>query len=881
MKLLAYIRAASKALLNRVGLNRELDEEIRSHIQMHADDLERSGLSRAEAERQARIAFGGGERFKEECRDALGGRLIESTWRDTRFAMRTLRKSPGFTAVAVLTLATGIGANAAVFGLLNAIILRPLNVSQPQNLYMIEGQRLNAQSYLDYVDMRDRNHSFEGLLAYQISRAGLNAAGNATAAWLYETSGNYFDVLGIRPYLGRFFHASDEHGPDSAPYLVLSYPYWHSRFDGDPGVIGRTVELNKYPYTILGVAPPSFRGTELFFAPDFWVPVVNRKQVDGYSGLDSRDDRSLWLIGRVRNGVRAAEATTDLNSIDEYLAQTYPKEDARSELTLGRPGLIGNVLGQPVRAFLAALMVLAGLVLLAACANLGSLFAARAADRSREIALRVALGSSAARIVRQLVTETVLVSLIGGAAGLIISVLLLGWLSSWHPISNFPLNVPVNADGKVYAIAFALAVGSGIFCGAVPARQAMRADPYHVIKSGSPSAITSRFAARDLLVVAQVTICAVLLTSSLVAVRGMIRSLKSNFGFEPQNAVLVDTDLDMAGYRGTQVIRMQRRMLDSVATMPDVNRVGTSDWLPLNFDWNSSGVFKDGTSDLKPANEAAEAARFCISPGYLEAAGTTLLAGRDFTWNDNDKAPRVAIVNLEFARELFGSEGKALGGYFKTFGGAREEVVGIVEDGKYESLTERPSPAMFLPLMQAQSSSTIVVVRTNGDPRELAEPIRDTLRQMDAGLPLRITTWTANMESALFPARAATVSLGALGMLAALLTVTGIFGMASYSVSKRLREFGIRVALGAQHKEVLRTALGRALRLLGFGSLAGLLLGVGAAKLLAFVVYEADPRDPLVLVGVLAAMLILGLLATWIPARRALKVDPLTLLREE
>jgi predicted permease len=881
MKVLAYVRAASKCLLNRVGLNRELDEEIRSHIQMHADDLERAGLSRAEAERRARLAFGGHERFKEECRDALGGRLVETTWRDVRFALRMLRKSPGFTAVAVLTLAMGIGANAAVFGLLNAIILKPLNVSQPQNLYMIEGQHLGAQSYLDYVDLRDRNRSFEGLIAYQISRAGLNTAGNPSAAWLYETSGNYFNVLGVRPYLGRFFHASDEHGPDSAPYLVLSYSYWQSRFSGDPGVIGRAVELNKYPYTILGVAPPSFRGTELFFAPDFWVPVVNRKQVDGYSGLDERDDRALWLIGRVKNGVSSAEATADLNSIGEYLAQTYPKQDARSGLALGRPGLLGDVLGQPVRAFLAALMVLAGLVLLGACANLGSLFAARTADRSREIAVRVALGSSPARIVRQIVTETLLVSLIGGSAGLISSVLLLGWLSSWHPISNFPLNVPVNADGKVYAIAFVLAVASGIFCGIVPARQAMRADPYQVIKSGSPNAATGRFAVRDLLVVAQVTICAVLLTSSIVAVRGMIRSLKSNFGFEPQNAILADTDLDMAGYSGAQIIPMQKRMLDAVATIPDVTRAGISDWLPLGFDWNSSGVFKDTTSELKPANEAAEAARFCVSPGYLEAAGTTLLAGRDFTWNDDAKAPRVAIVNREFARELFGSEVKALAGYFKTVGGTRQQVVGIVEDGKYETLTEHPAPAMFLPLMQAQSSSTTLVIRTNGDPRQLAEPIRNRLQQVDARLPLRVVTWNANMESALFPSRVATVSLGALGALAALLTVTGIFGMASYSVSKRLREFGIRVALGAQHKEVLRVALGRALRLLAFGSLAGLLLGVAAAKLLAFIVYQANPRDPVVLGGVVAAMLILGLLATWVPARRALKVDPLILLREE
>ena len=347
------------------------------------------------------------------------------------------------------------------------------------------------------------------------------------------------------------------------------------------GVVGRTVQLNKHPFTILGVAPPEFRGTELFFAPDFWVPLVDQEQVEGWSGLKSRGNRGMELLGHLKAGVTPAQATADLNSIAAYLAKTYPKDDDGMSFTLARPGLAGDMLGRPVRAFLAGLMVLAGLILLAACANLGSLFAARAADRSREIALRLALGSSRRRILRQLLTEAVLVSLIGGAAGLAGSVVLLRWLSVWQPVPNFPIHVPVNPDAHVYAVALLLALASGLLFGVVPVRQVLRANPYEVVKAGSTGVAGRRFTVRDLLLVVQIAICAVLVTSSLVAVRGLVRSLHSNFGFEPQNAMLVDTDLDMAGYSGDQVPMMQRRMIDAVAAIPGVTAVGLMDRPPL------------------------------------------------------------------------------------------------------------------------------------------------------------------------------------------------------------------------------------------------------------------------------------------------------------
>ena len=883
MKLLATVRSLAARFSQRDRIECEMEDELRSHIQHRADDLEHSGLARAEAERRARIEFGGYERFKEESREALGGQFVETLLQDVRFGLRMLRKSPGYTAIAVVTLALGIGANAVVFSVLNALILRPVNVPQAQNLYAFErGKDLSAQhSYPDYLDLRDRSHSFESVIAYTISRAGLDTGGKASGTWLYETSGNYFDALGVQPYLGRFFHSSDEHGPNSSPYIVLSYAYWKSHFQGDPSVVGRAVQLNKFPYTILGVAPPKFRGIELFFSPDYWVPLVNQEQVEGWSNLNARAARGIWLAGRLKDGVTPAQASTDLNAVGEYLAKNYPKEDEQTSLTLARPGLMGDTLGRPVRAFLTGLMLLAGLILLGACANLGSLSAARAADRSKEIALRLALGSSRKRILRQLLTEAILVSLLGGAAGLIGGVMVLHWLSVWQPVSNFPSTLVVNPDVRVYGVALLLALVSGFLFGIVPVKQVLRADPWQIVKSGAMSIGGRRLTIRDLLLVLQIAICAVLVTSSLVAVRGLARSMHSNFGFLPQNSMLVDTDLDMAGYRGERVSEMQQRLLDTLKTIPGATAVGLTDRIPLGEGWNSSDVFKDTTTDLKTSNIAADAMRFGISPDYFRAAGTSLLSGRVFTIHDDKNAPRVAVINPEFARRLFDSPKDAIGGYFKLTDGTRIQVVGIVVDGKYKTLAEQPQPAMFLPILQSPSSATWLVVRSSGDPQQVGAAMDSKLRELDPGLPFTLKTWNKELDSALFVSRVATVSLGVLGSLGAMLAITGIFGTASYSVSKRLRELGIRVALGAQRREVLHAALGRAVRLLAVGSITGLLLGIAATRVLSFIVYEATPRDPLVLTGVILTMLLLGLLATWIPARRVLRVDPLILLREE
>ena len=873
-----------RSLFGRKRVEQDLDEELQYHLERKIEENIAQGLTPGQARDAAMRAMDSLTQRKEECRDQRGVNGIDNTIRDIRYSLRVLRKSPGFTFVAVLTLALAIGANAVVFGILNALILRPMNLPQVQSLYGIDrvGEDTPTQSYPDYLDLRDRNRSFDGLAAYRITEAGLDTGENPSSVFLFETSGNYFDVLRIQPFLGRFFHASDEHGPNSAPYIVLSYAYWHTRFQDDRGVIGRVVQIDKHPFTIVGVAPPEFHGTLVFAYPDFFLPMVNVEQVEGSNPLNDRGSSWVYLaLGHLKAGVTPTQAIADLNSIGSYLEKTYPKYDGHVNYSLSRPSLYGDFLGSRVRAFVTGLMLLAGLILAAACANLGSLFAARAADRTREVALRLALGASPARILRQLFTEALLISLLGGAVGLWGSVALLHGLSAWQPVPRFPIHVALNPDANVYGIALVLALVSGLLFSLVPVRQVLRTDPYQIVKSGSTGTVGRRITLRDLLLVVQIAICAVLVTSSMVAVRGLVRSMHSNFGFEQRNVLLVSTALRMAGYQGDQVPAMQRRMSDATEKIPGVESVGLIDWMPFSGGGDDSPVFTGEMTDLRPSNAVALPFWFSISPEYFHAAGTALLSGRTFTWHDNKNAPRVAVVNQEFARKIFGSPTNAIGKTYKIQDGTRIQVVGIVENGKYRYLTEDPQPAMFFPILQAPSSGTSLVVRSNRDSQQLATAIRSTLRDLDSGLPSYIESWNRQLDLAMFPSRVATVSLGVMGVLGAMLSITGIFGMAAYSVSKRLKELGIRLALGAQPKEVLQAALGRAVKLLVVGSAAGLILGILASRVLAYIVYQATPRDPLVLAGVVLSMLLLGLLATWIPAQRALSLDPLTLLREE
>jgi predicted permease len=870
-------------LFRRSAVDRDIADELQSHIDLRIESNLASGMSPDEARREALLRFGNPTITKERVTASDTALSLAGLTRDIRYASRQIRRSPGFALTAILTLALGIGANVVVFGVLNAMILHPLNIAEPDRLVQLANEHPgdDNQSYPDFLDYRSRNSTFSDMATYRMNAVGLSSRGSAQITWNFEVSTNYFDMLGIQPQIGRLFHANDDHGPNSAPYIVLSDALWHNRFNADPRVIGTTVDLNKHPFTILGVAPNGFHGTELFFWPEFWMPMINEEQVEGYSFLTKRSNHGIFVIGKLKQGVSTRQAQDNLGAIAHQMTRENPTSDDKLYVRLVKPGLLGDTLGGPAKTFLAALMSLALLVLLAACVNLAGIFAARSADRSRELAIRLSIGSSRWRILRQLLTEAVLVSLAGGLLGTLVSIVMLRVLSQWQPISEYPIHVTVVADSNTYILALLLSFAAGILPGLLPARQVWRTEVTDAMKSGSTSAkLLRRITIRDLLLGVQIALCALLVTSSLVAVRGLNRSLHAPFGFIPEGVMIAQTDLHMAGYSDHSALPVQRRILDAASQIPGVSDVGIIDALPLSGGGSNWPVYKEGTADLRASNSVMTPHAYLISPGYLKAARTGFAAGRDFTWDDGPKKPRVAVVNSTFAHKMFGDQ-PAIGLHFLGGDKTKYEIVGVVENGKYEMLTENSSPAMFFPIAQNPDAFTNLIVRSNLSSAEIAGALNRTLTSVDPNLPFNLRSWNDRLSLVLFPARIATVALGVMGLLAAMLAITGIFGMAAYTVSRRLRELGIRIALGALRGQLIRAALARPFLVLVSGSLAGLILGVLASRLLAALVYEASPRDPLVLLGAVASMIAIGLIATWIPARRALSINPAQLLRED
>jgi predicted permease len=875
------MRRTWRAIRRRNDWELDLDSELRFHVERRAEDLMRAGLTRSEAERRARVELGAREAYKEDCREAHSLRWPDELSQDLRYAIRTLRQSPGFALVAILSLALGIGANTVVFGVLNALILKALPVSSPEEVFSLQGRNGPTQSFPNYRALRDRNTTFSGLIAYRTTPMGLDTADGARRVWGYLATGDYFGVLGVKPALGRFFQSEDDRQPGASPYAVLSYACWQNRFAGDPQIAGKTIRINALSYTVLGVAQPGFQGTELFYQPEIWVPMMMQPQIEDRSWLDNRNTFNSMLIGRLKPGVSPQQAETNLNAIAAALAAEYPASNEGLKLHLVRPGLAGDTIRAPAEAFTAGVMALAGLVLLAACANLASLLAARASDRYRELAIRVSLGAGRGRIVRQLLTETVLLSLLGGAAGCGLAAALLRMLSHLRAPLDFPVQFDFDPDGRVFFFAVAASIVAGILSGLAPARQTWRMDPYQSLKGTPSGAVGRRWALRDVLLTTQVAVCCVLLTASFVSLRGLSRALSTPLGFDAHSVAVAGFDLGLAHYKQQDAQNFQRRALDAVARLPGVTAAAYGNSVPLSIDQSSNMVFAENETDFRPSKSTG-VSYYDVSPGYFRAMGTRLIAGRDFTWRDDKNATRVAIVNETFARKMFGTR-DAIGGRFRYGRNAPPiEVIGVVETGKYTTLTEAPRPALFRPTAQSYNATTMLLVRSALPEAEMAEQIRKTIGDLDSRLPLYgVGSLTQMLGFAFFPSRAATVALSALGVLAIMLAITGIYGLAAYAVSKRTRDIGIRIAVGAQPLQVLRSVLGRTVMLLSIGSSVGLALGLAAGQVLSSVVYEASARDPLVIAAVALTMAVIGLGAALAPARQALSIDPIRALRQE
>ncbi|HLH18451.1 MAG TPA: ABC transporter permease [Bryobacteraceae bacterium] len=872
-----------RALLRRRQWERDLEDELRSHLELRAGDLVRRGLSRADAMRQARIEFGAAEAYREDCRQAHGLRWIEELRRDVRYVLRTLRRSPGFTAAAVLSLALGIGANSTVFSLVNALVLKPLPVARPAEVYSLEsGGNSVSFSLPAYRDFRDRNRTLSALAAFRIVVMSLErGGGGAERLWGYLATGNYFEMLGVRPALGRLFGPQDDLHPGASSYAVLSYGCWQTRFGGDPQIAGRLIRVNGFSYTVLGVAPPEFHGTELFYWPEIWVPMTMQPQIEGWSWLDVRNTHNVWVIGRLRPGMSREAAAADLSSISLALAGEHPETDWPDRIKLSRPGMVGDMLRGPAEAFAGGVMALAVLVLLTVCANLASLLAARAADRSREMAIRLSIGAGRGRILRQMLAESLLLSALGGAAGIALAAVLARTLSRLQPMVDLPARLDIHPDWRVFACSAAASLAAGILAGLPPARLAWRSDPNSMLK-GVPAGSRGprRLPLRDLLVGIQVAVCCALVAGCFVSVRGLTRAFSTPLGVQPRGVAVVKFDLGLAGYKRADGAALQRRAVEAVAAIPGVAAAAFANSIPLAADESSTSLFREGTTDFRPAN-SIHSYYYRASPGYFRAAGTRLLFGREFTWHDDAQAPPVAIVNRYLARLLTGSE-DAIGRHFRQGRGPLIEIVGVVENGKYNTITENQDSAVFTPAMQSYNGTTVVLARSALPEPVLAQEMRRAVAGLDPHLPLYgVGSMSESVGSAFFPSRAAVAALSAFGILALVLAITGIYGVAAYAVSRRVREIGIRVAVGAAPRQVLRCVMRRMAWIVAAGSCAGLALAWSASRVLAAVVYQASSRDPLILVAAALTLAAAAVAAAIGPARRALAISPAAALRQD
>jgi predicted permease len=853
-----------------------VDEEAEFHIQARAADLMRTGLTEEAALRQARLEFGAIETHKEEARQAAGLRWLSDLRADLRYATRWIRRQPAFALTAVGSLALGIGANTLVFSVVNAVVLRPLPVDRPDDLVFIERPNRPSISFPQYRDVRDRSGAFEDVLGYRIAPMSLEHQSSAERVWGYLVTGNYFDVLGVRPAAGRFFHQDEDRPPAPSPVAVLSHEFWLGRFQGDPAIQGRTVRINGLPYTILGVAPRGFVGTELFYRPDIYVPMTMQPQIEVRpSWLDERRTGNTWAIGRLKSGTTAAQAQASLGVLATALAREFPASDDGVRFILTEPGLLGNALRAPMTAFTVGVLALAGLVLLMACVNLAMVLTARGAERQKELAIRLSIGAGRARLVRQLLTETFVLAGVGGLAGWALAFAAARALSAWRLPAELPAQFDVSADLSVLLFAFAASLVAGMLFGVSPARQAMRTDASATLKGETDRIRVGRrrLTIADLLVTLQVTACVVLVAGSLLAVRGLQAAMTLPIGLEPRGVAMVGFDVGLAGYDEARGRVFKDRALETVRHLPGVEAAAYSDTLPLNIDQSNSTVYPEDQPDLRVA-DALTAARYRVSPGFFDTLGIRVRAGRDFRTSDTVEAPRVAIVNETFARRILRTD-NPLGRRFRY--GTRGnwiEVVGLTEDGKYDSLGERPRAAVFEPTTQQYSTNTLLTARSSLPSDRLVHAMRVAIGTLDPGLALYQTQSLEDMLAMQrLPNRIAAMALGGFGALALLLAVTGLHGVVTQTVARRRREIGIRVAIGATPAHVLRLVLTRTLMLLACGAVTGAALAALAAGLLSSVVYGASLRDPLILGGVALGLVLAGALSCWVPLRRALRIN--------
>jgi predicted permease len=814
---------------------------------------------------------------------------METLFQDLRFGFRRLIKTPGFALIAILSLALGIGANTAIFSLVNMILFRPLPVADPQEVVSVSAVGKNGEmaafSYPNYLDFRDRNEVLSGLLVSRIAYMSLSRNGNNERVWGNLVSGNYFDLLGVKPALGRTFLPEDDKTRLSHPVVVISHSLWQTRFGGDPSVVDSDVLINGRKFKVIGVAPAGFKGTEVVYTPEVYAPFAMQKWIEPESNyLDKRDESNMFAVGRLKPGVSAAQAEASLNLLAAQLAKDFPNENEGLRIQVVPPGFILPQLRNEMLSVSAALMGLVALVLLIACTNLANLLLARATERGREIAIRLSIGAGRARIVRQLLTESVMLAVAGGLVGMALAQWIIDSIMALKPPIAIPLTLELHVDWRVLVFSMIVSVITGILFGLIPALQATKPDLIPALKDAASQSGVRRSLLRSGLVVAQVAVSLLLLIAAGLTLRALQRLRAMNPGFNPENALMMNFDLSMQGYEADAGAQLRKQLLNRVESLPGAKSASITDFMPLSMNYSGTSILIEGRPQERGVN-TPQAMQARVGLKYFETIGAPLVAGRDLTEQDQEEKTRSAVVNETFARKFFPGANpieNALGKQFRTSPeGQPWQIAGVARDGKYFTIGEDPQAFVWFPICK-QLAYNYLLVRTSAKPETVIGAIRGEFRNLDPNLPVTdVKTLTEHMSLSLFPARAFAALLSAFGLLALALAAIGLFGVMSYAVSQRTREIGVRMALGAGAKDIFKLVIGRGLLLTSIGVGVGLALALVGTRLLSSLLYSVSAIDPLAFVGVTLLLVAVAFLACFFPARRAMKTDPMVALRYE
>jgi predicted permease len=878
-----WLRNAIRNWIRRSPNERELDDEVRGYVELLAEEKIKQGLSAAEAQREAKMEAGGIEQVKEQVREVRAGHLLDTLWQDICYGARMLRKSPGFTTVAVLTLALGIGANTAIFSVVDAVLLRPLPYADAERLVIAYqdapqmGVKKTGISYPNFRDWERETHGFDELVAMRTSQFALSGTGEATNVIAGAVTSGYFPLFRVAPILGRTFEPRDD-APGAAGVAVLSERLWRSQFGSDPSLVGKTIQLEQRPFTVIGIVPGNFRPEIPDSRALLWVPLL--QDAIAQQLYQRRGGHYLHAAGRLKAGVTLAQAQSELESIEEALQIQFPNANKGwgARVISMQEDLTGNF-----RLALLVLLGAVGLVFLIACANVASLQMIRSTARQREIAIRAALGAGRIRLLQQFLTESILIGIAGGAAGLLAAFLLARGFVSWLP-ADLPRISEIHVNAEVLAFGLALAILAGIILGLAPAWRPSGRRFSDALQAGTRSAgeDTKRRALRSALVVAETTLAVVLLLGSGLLLRSFDRLANSDPGFNPFHLLTAGVSLDYTQYAAPQkLIAFYNQVTDRMQAMPGARESAVAVPLPLASGYINLGFQVEGRPRLAQSQEPT--ANFVmVSPNYFHVMQIPLLGGREFSKMDSASAPKVCIVSRTVARTAFGNKdpiGKRIEiGYPES---AAREIVGIVGDVKDMSLASSGTGQLYVPFVQNPLGGIGVAIRAQGDAAQLSSTVRSEFRAIDPSLPVEMEPMNEAIDQSIMEPRFRATLLGLFGAMALLLAAIGIYGIISYNTGLRTREIGIRVALGAQRRDVLRLIVSQVLLLAASGVALGVVASFGLTRYLKSLLFHVSTLDAWTYAGVSALMIAVALAACYVPARRAMRVDPMVALRYE